>query len=130
MVGEGLSVKGDAGEMVKVGMELVDPVTFGGVSISLVHFCVFVRRSCGEEAICVSPSVFYRILSKYARRNHGEFNLSSNTIIYSLDYLLLQVEVARNAKLVTSLDNWDNFMLSYRLEGYYSEQFEPRAKFI
>jgi len=66
--------------MVKLGMGLVDPVTFGGVSISLVHFGVFVRRSCGEEVICVSPSVFYRIRSKNARRDHGEFNLSSNMI--------------------------------------------------
>ena len=69
--------------MVKLGMGLVDPVTFGGVSISLVHFGVFVRRSYYEEAICVSPSVFYRIRWEKVRRDHGEFNLSSNTIIYS-----------------------------------------------
>ena len=64
-------------------MGLVGPVAFGGVSVSLVHFGVVVRRSWDEEAICVSPSVFYLIRWKYARRDHGEFNTSSNTIIYS-----------------------------------------------
>jgi len=108
--------------MVKLRMGLVDPVPFGGVSISLVHCAVFVRRSCCEEAICVSPSVFYRIRSKNGRRDHGEFNLSSNTIFYKLNYLLLQVEVARDAKLVTSLDHRDNLVLSYGLNSYYPEQ--------
>jgi len=106
--------------MVKLRMGLVDPVPFGGVSISLVHVGVFVLRSCGEEAICVSPSVFYRIRSKNGRRDHGEFNLSSNWLISKLNYLLLQV-VARNAKLVTSLDHRDNLVLSYGLNGYYPE---------
>ena len=108
--------------MMKLGMGLVDPVTLGGISISLVHFGVFVLRSCGEEAICVSPSVFYRIRSKNGRRDHGEFNLSSNTVIYKLNYLILQVKVALDAKLVTSLDHWDNLVLSYGLNGYYPEQ--------
>ena len=57
--------------MVKLRMGLVDPVPFGGVSISLVHCGVFVRRSCCEEAIYVSPSVFCRIRSKNGRRDHG-----------------------------------------------------------
>ena len=68
----------------KLRKGLVDPVPFGGCFISLVHCGVFVRRSCCEEAICVSPSVFYRIRSKNGRRDHGEFNLSSNTIFISL----------------------------------------------
>ena len=102
----------------KLRMGPVDQVPFGDVSISLVHCGVFVRRSCCEEAICVSPSVFYRIRSKNGRRDHGEFNLSSNWLISKLNYLLLQV-VARNAKLVTSLDHRDNLVLSYGLNGYY-----------
>ena len=57
--------------MVKLRMGLVDPVPAGGVSIWLLHCVVFVRRSCCEEAICVSPSVFYRIRSKNGSRDHG-----------------------------------------------------------
>ena len=44
--------------MVEVRMGLVRPVAFGGVSVSLVHYDVFVLRRWDEEAICVSPSVF------------------------------------------------------------------------
>ena len=57
----------EAEDIVKLGIGMVDPVRFGGGSNSLVHFGVFVRTSCGEEMIFVSPSVFYRIRSKDAR---------------------------------------------------------------
>ena len=48
-------------------------------------------------------------------------NLSSNKIFNKLNYLFPQDEVARDAKLVTSLDHRDNLVLSYGLNGYYPE---------
>ena len=57
----------EAGDIVRLGIGMVDPVRFIGGFKALVHFGVFVRTSCGEEMICVSPSVFYRIRSKDAR---------------------------------------------------------------
>ena len=72
-----------------MGRRPCDSGAFGGVVVSLLHRGGRVQRRCGEEAIFVSPGVFYRIRWKHERRDHREFNLSSNSI-YRLNYLLLQ----------------------------------------
>ena len=50
-----------------MGKRPCDAGAFGGVVFSLLHGGGRVRRSCGEEAIFVSPGVFYRFRWKNER---------------------------------------------------------------